>query len=123
MSRINASATSTARWGSSSSSGVVGGSTPDPKSYSQHPERRSHHVLQRPELESADPAKNTWIMRTPFIYMETRGDEQQVYGATALHTLTQVDGKLRILRWAEEHARQVSSSVLSDYAPVRVAAE
>jgi UDP-2,3-diacylglucosamine pyrophosphatase LpxH len=33
------------------------------------------------------------------------------------------DGKLRILRWAEEHARQVSSSVLSDYAPVRVAAE
>ena len=68
----------------------------DPKSYSQHPESRSHHVLQRPEIESADPAKNTWIMRTPFVYIETRGDEQQVYGATALHTIVQIDGKLRI---------------------------
>ena len=68
----------------------------DPKSYSQHPESRSHHVLQRPEIESSDPAKNTWVMRTPFVYIETRGDEQQVYGGIALHTLVQIDGKLRI---------------------------
>lgn len=68
----------------------------NPKSYSQHPESRPHHVLQRPEVESSDPAAKVWVMRTPFVYIETRGDEQQVYGGIALHTLTQIDGKLRI---------------------------
>jgi 3-phenylpropionate/cinnamic acid dioxygenase small subunit len=68
----------------------------NPKSYSQHPESRPHHVLQRPEIESADPSAREWVTRTPFVYLETRGDDQQVYGGVALHTLVLVDGRLRI---------------------------
>ena len=68
----------------------------NPKSYSQHPESRPHHVLQRPEIESADAAAHRWVTRTPFVYLETRGDDQQVYGGVALHTLVLVDGRLRI---------------------------
>ena len=70
----------------------------NPKSYSQNPESRPHHVLQRPEIESADPAANRWVVRTAFVYLETRGDEQQVYGGVALHTLAMVEGRLRILQ-------------------------
>ncbi len=68
----------------------------NPKSYSQHPESRPHHVLQRPEIESEDAAARRWVTRTPFVYLETRGDDQQVYGGVALHTLVLVDGRLRI---------------------------
>ncbi len=68
----------------------------NPKSYSQHPESRPHHVLQRPEIESEDAAGREWVTRTPFVYLETRGDDQQVYGGVAFHTLVLVDGRLRI---------------------------
>ena len=37
--------------------------------------------------------------------------------------VTERAGRLRIVRWAEEHARESASRVLSDYAPVQVAAE
>jgi hypothetical protein len=53
-------------------------------------------VLQRPEIESDDAAAGRWVMRTPFVYLETRGDERQVFGGVALHTLVLVDGQLRI---------------------------
>jgi 3-phenylpropionate/cinnamic acid dioxygenase small subunit len=59
----------------------------NPKSWSQHPESRPHHVLQQPEIESRDDARGIYQMRTAQIYLETRGDEQQVYGATVFHTL------------------------------------
>jgi 3-phenylpropionate/cinnamic acid dioxygenase small subunit len=68
----------------------------NPRSYSQQPESRCLHVLQRPEVESADPQRNEYVVRTPFLYTETRGDEQQVYAGTAFHTLTVRDGRLRI---------------------------
>jgi 3-phenylpropionate/cinnamic acid dioxygenase small subunit len=66
----------------------------NPRSYSQQPQSRCVHVLQAPEVErSADG----WKTRTRFIYVETRGPEQQVYAGTTAHTLAQVDGSLRIL--------------------------
>jgi 3-phenylpropionate/cinnamic acid dioxygenase small subunit len=68
----------------------------NPRSYSLHPQVRCLHVLQRPELESADPAANRWVVRTNFVYVETQGDAQQVYAAVARHTLAVVDGALRI---------------------------
>jgi hypothetical protein len=34
-------------------------------------------------------------MRTSLIYVETRGDDQQVYGATVFHTLALQDGNWR----------------------------
>ncbi|HMN80947.1 MAG TPA: aromatic-ring-hydroxylating dioxygenase subunit beta [Burkholderiaceae bacterium] len=69
----------------------------NPRSYSQHPESRGHHVLQMPEVETMDPQSNEYRTRTSLIYTETRGDEQQQYAVTVLHTLTMIDGRLRIL--------------------------
>jgi 3-phenylpropionate/cinnamic acid dioxygenase small subunit len=68
----------------------------NPRSYSLHPQVRCLHVLQRPEVESADPAGNRWVVRTNEIYVETQGDTRQVYAAVVRHTLSVVDGALRI---------------------------
>ncbi len=67
-----------------------------PRSHSQRPESRCLHVLQRPEVERTDADKGEHLVRTSFFYVETRGDEQQVYGATAFHTLVVEDGRVRI---------------------------
>jgi hypothetical protein len=53
-------------------------------------------VLQRPEVEKMDPAANEYLVRTAYVYIETRGEDQQVYGCTAFHTIALVDGRLRI---------------------------
>ncbi|HVL57922.1 MAG TPA: aromatic-ring-hydroxylating dioxygenase subunit beta [Burkholderiaceae bacterium] len=68
----------------------------NPRSYSLHPEVRCQHVLQQPEVESHDAERGEFRLRTPFIYVETRGDEQQVYAAVASHTLARIDGALRM---------------------------
>lgn len=67
-----------------------------PQAYSQLPPSRCHHVLQVPEVESQDAGKAEYLVRTPFLYTETRGDESQRYAATAWHTLVWRDGSLRI---------------------------
>ena len=41
----------------------------------------------RPRWRSRTHARGEYLMRTPFIYTETRGDESQRYAATAWHTL------------------------------------
>ncbi len=68
----------------------------NPRSYSLHPQVRCLHVLQRPELEQADPAANRWTMRTNELYVETQGATKQVYAAVVRHTLSVVEGALRI---------------------------
>ena len=65
-----------------------------PSAYSQKPASRCHHMLQMPEIEKS--AKGEHLVRTNFIYTETRGDESQRYAATAWHSLVTVDEKLRI---------------------------
>jgi len=67
-----------------------------PRAYSQQPPSRCMHVLQRPEVESMDTARNEYLTRTAGVYVETRGDEQQVYACTTFHTLTMDHGRLRI---------------------------
>ena len=67
-----------------------------PRAYSQQPQSRCLHVLQRPEVENMDPANNVYVVRTAYVYIETRAEDQQVYACTAFHTLTVVDGRLRI---------------------------
>ena len=67
-----------------------------PLAYSQKPASRCHHLLQTPEVEKRDPARNEYLTRTQFIYTETRGDDSQRYAATAWHTLVWMDGRLRI---------------------------
>jgi 3-phenylpropionate/cinnamic acid dioxygenase small subunit len=67
-----------------------------PRAYSQRPPSRCLHVLQEPEPEKLDYERGEFLVRTPFLYTETRGDESQRYAATAWHTLVGVDGRLRI---------------------------
>ena len=67
-----------------------------PRAFSQQPPSRCLHVLQRPEVESMDAAANRYVVRTAYLYVESRGEDQQVYGCTSFHTLAVVEGVLRI---------------------------
>jgi 3-phenylpropionate/cinnamic acid dioxygenase small subunit len=67
-----------------------------PSAYAQKPASRCHHVMQTPELEKSDAARGEYVLRTPFIYTEARGDESQRYAATAWHTLVSSPQGLRI---------------------------
>lgn len=68
----------------------------NPNSFSQAEPSWCQHVLQAPRIESRDPALSSVVLRTPFIYMETQRDQQQMYAAVAWHHLTRVEGSLRI---------------------------
>jgi 3-phenylpropionate/cinnamic acid dioxygenase small subunit len=65
-----------------------------PRAFSQQPESRCQHVLQRPEIESA--GADGYRLRTPFFYAEARGDEQLVFTGVVRHHLVEEDGALRI---------------------------
>ena len=67
-----------------------------PTAYSQKPASRCHHVLQTPEIEKS--SKDEFLIRTNFIYTETRGDESQRYAAVAWHTLVGKPLKIRLKR-------------------------
>ena len=57
----------------------------NPRAHSQHPASHSQHVLQpsRVEQESADEVR----LRTPFLYIEARGEDQVLLSGTARHHL------------------------------------
>lgn len=68
-----------------------------PQAHSQHPPSRSLHVLQASRLVSSDQADQPhWVLRTPFIYFEQRGEQQIQLPGTATHYLTKIDGTLHI---------------------------
>ncbi|HKF97874.1 MAG TPA: aromatic-ring-hydroxylating dioxygenase subunit beta [Steroidobacteraceae bacterium] len=68
----------------------------NPHSFSQQPPSFCQHVLQAPQLESANRDGAGWVMRTPFLYLESQLDTQQLLaGISRLH-LVQLDGRLRI---------------------------
>jgi len=67
-----------------------------PNAYSQKPPSRCHHLLQAPEIEKA--AKGEFLVRTSFLYTETRGDESQRYAAVAWHTLVGEPLRIRLKR-------------------------
>lgn len=66
------------------------------RTFSQKPKSRCHHVLQAPAIDTRDAAANTYETYTPFHYVETRLDEQQLFAGWAKHTLTVEEGKLKI---------------------------
>ena len=67
-----------------------------PNAYSQKPASRCHHLLQAPEIEKSE--KGEFLIRTSFIYTETRGDESQRYAAVAWHTLVGEPLRIRLKR-------------------------
>ena len=68
----------------------------NPLSHSQQQPSFCQHVLQRPEVVNRDADSNTCSLRTPFVYLETRRDEQFVLGGVAYHDLRREEGDLRI---------------------------
>ena len=67
-----------------------------PNAFSQKPASRCHHLLQTPEIEES--TKDQILIRTNFIYTETRGDESQRYAAVAWHTLVGDPLRIRLKR-------------------------
>jgi 3-phenylpropionate/cinnamic acid dioxygenase small subunit len=67
-----------------------------PRAFSQQPPTRSHHLLQTPTVESADPATNEYVVRCEFHYTEAQADELNFFVGTCRHHLTVENGALRI---------------------------
>lgn len=67
-----------------------------PNSFSQQQPSFCQHVLQEPQIESADAAAGVYVTRTPFLYFETQLDTQVVLAGVAYHHLVEHEGNLRI---------------------------
>ena len=67
-----------------------------PNAFSQQQPSFCQHVLQQPALEESDPAATDFLMRTPFLYVETQLDTQILLAGIAYHHLMSIDGALRI---------------------------
>ncbi len=66
------------------------------RTFSQKPKSRCCHVLQAPTVDSRDEAGNLYVTHTPFHYVETRFDEQQLFAGWAKHHIMVVDGMMKI---------------------------
>jgi 3-phenylpropionate/cinnamic acid dioxygenase small subunit len=67
-----------------------------PNAYSQQQPSFCQHVLQKPALEQAQPDMGEYLMRTPFMYLETQLDRLTLLAGIAYHRLVSIDGELRI---------------------------
>jgi 3-phenylpropionate/cinnamic acid dioxygenase small subunit len=71
----------------------------NPRAHSQHPRSTCQHVLQRSLVErdggAAEPGE-TQRLRTPFIYMEARGDAETMLVGTCRHLLAREGGAWKI---------------------------
>jgi len=61
----------------------------NPRAHSQHPKSHCQHVLQRSVVECDDKASGEMTLRTPFIYIEARGDDQVLLAGNCRHQLVQ----------------------------------
>lgn len=68
----------------------------NPRAHSLRVASRCQHVLQPPSVEQHDDGAGRYALRTPFVYVETRGERQLLLAGTARHHLVARDGMLRI---------------------------
>lgn len=68
----------------------------NPRTFSQQPRSRCHHLLQQPTVETRDATARRYTLRTAFHYVEARGDEQTLFAGWMWHTLRSTDTGLRI---------------------------
>jgi 3-phenylpropionate/cinnamic acid dioxygenase small subunit len=68
----------------------------NPHAYSQAQPSWCQHVLEAPGIEDRGAATGVAVMRTPFLYVESRGDQAQVYAGVAWHHLKAVNQRLAI---------------------------
>ena len=59
----------------------------NPRAHSQHPASRCQHVLQRARIESEDADSGELVLHTPFIYVESRGEQQHLLAGSYRHLL------------------------------------
>ncbi|MDM0034760.1 aromatic-ring-hydroxylating dioxygenase subunit beta [Variovorax sp. J22P271] len=59
----------------------------NPRAHSQHPASRCQHVLQRARIESDDAESGEVVLRTPFLYVEARGEQQLMLAGSYRHLL------------------------------------
>jgi 3-phenylpropionate/cinnamic acid dioxygenase small subunit len=71
-----------------------------PRAHSQHPPSSCQHVLQRSFVEPGPDDPDSAETRTPFLYVEARGDEQLTLAGSVRHRLARIDGawKIRLKR-------------------------
>lgn len=67
-----------------------------PSAYSQQQPSFCQHVLQKPAVEQTQPDSGEYVMRTPFVYLETQLDRQTLLAGVAYHRLVSIEGALRI---------------------------
>ncbi len=65
-----------------------------PRMYSQEPRSRTSRIISNVTIESSD--KSSCIMRSKFMMIEYRREQQRLFGGTALHRLVQADGRIMI---------------------------
>lgn len=58
-----------------------------PNAFSQQQPSFCQHVLQQPALESGDPASGRCVIRTPFMYVESKLDTQLILAGVVFHHL------------------------------------
>jgi 3-phenylpropionate/cinnamic acid dioxygenase small subunit len=70
----------------------------NPRAHSQHPASRCQHVLQASAVMRDDP--DICELRTPFLYVEARGERQLVLAGTVFHRLAKAgdDWRIRLKR-------------------------
>jgi 3-phenylpropionate/cinnamic acid dioxygenase small subunit len=68
----------------------------NPRAHSQHPASRCQHLLQSPVTVAADEDSGRCELRTPFLYIESRGERQVQLAGSYTHRLARVAGEWRI---------------------------
>ena len=68
----------------------------NPRAHSQHPPSRCQHVLQAAVVTRDDTGNSLCELRTPFVYIESRGERQLMLAGTCSHRLAKVGGAWRI---------------------------
>ena len=68
----------------------------NPNAYSQAEPSYCQHVLQAPRIEDRGETTGVVVTRTPFLYVESQRDTQQIYAGVAWHHLVGTAGEIRI---------------------------
>ncbi|MDM0024319.1 aromatic-ring-hydroxylating dioxygenase subunit beta [Variovorax saccharolyticus] len=63
----------------------------NPRAHSQHPASHSQHVLQRSRIEREDDGSGEVLLHTPFLYVESRGEQQLLLAGSYRHRLVRTE--------------------------------
>jgi len=66
-----------------------------PRIYSQEPRSRTSRIVTNVTIEE-DPDPASTLVRSKFMLVEFRRNEQRIFGGTSFHRLTNADGEIRI---------------------------